>query len=95
MSENMPKKSFEVVWKRILSCEGQKFKTKLGLPFTCEARGNLLCTNRTDYNISKSDFAKAYKLAPLAGPGDINKLVRGSSYVYAILHDERISNKEW
>jgi hypothetical protein len=40
------------------------------------------------------NVAKAYELAPLSGPGEINKLVRGSSYVYAILHDERISNKQ-
>ena len=34
-------------------------------------------------------------MVPLSGPGEIYELVRGPSYVYAILHYEQISNNEW
>jgi|GEM_PF-2033025 len=91
---DMGKPSFREVWKRIIACEGEEFRTVTNLPFTYEVRGKLLRPSRTAYNISKSDFAKAYELVPLDGPGQISKLVRGPSYIWAILHDERISKGE-
>ena len=94
-NENMSKPLFTEIWKRIIACEGEEFRTVTNLPFTYEVRGDYLRPSRTEYNISKSDVAKAYSLVPLSGPGEISKLVRGPSYVYAILYDERISNKEW
>jgi hypothetical protein len=50
--------------------------------------------DRTIQQIPKSHFAKALDLVPLAGPGEIQQL-RGPSYIYAILMDERISRDEW
>jgi hypothetical protein len=93
--EDVAKPSFKEVWKRIVTFEGEEFKTVRNLPFKYEVKGDYLIPSRTDYNISKSDFAETYPMVPLSGPGEITKTVRGSSYVYAILHDERISNKEW
>ena len=78
-----------------MDCRGDEFRTVTKMPFTYEVIGDYLVSSRTEYKISKSDFAKAYAEVPLSGPGEITKLVRGSSYVYAILHDERISNNEW
>lgn len=77
----MAKPYFEEVWKRILACEGEEFRTITNLPFTYKVRGNSLRPSRTEYNISKSDFAKAYGLVPLDGPGEITKLVRGPAYI--------------
>ena len=91
----MPKPSFEEVWKRIVAFEGEEFKTITNLPFTYEIRGNSLCLGRTKYNISKSDFSKAYELVPIAGPGKISDIVGGPTYIWAILHDQRISHNEW
>ena len=91
----MKKPSFEKIWKRILACEGEEFRTITNLPFTYKVRGNSLRPSRTEYNISKSDFAKAYELVPIDGPGKITKLVRGPTHVWAILHDERISKRGW
>jgi hypothetical protein len=91
----MAKPAFEEVWKRILACEGKEFKTITSLPFTYEMRGCSLRPSRTEYNISKSDIAKAYAMVPLSGPGKITKLVRGPAYMWAILHDKRISLGEW
>jgi len=91
----MLKPSFAEIWKRIVACENEEFKTTSNLAFTYEINGNTLFTNRTDYNLSKTDFAKAYDLVPINNPGIITKLVKGPSYIWAILHDERISKKEW
>jgi len=49
--KNMRKPLFEEVWKRIVSCEGEEFKTVSNLPFKYEVRGDYLLPNRTDYNI--------------------------------------------
>ncbi len=51
--------------------------------------------SRTEYAISKVDIKKASKLLPISGPGQISQIVRGPSYLWAVLHDERISNGEW
>lgn len=84
----------EVIWKRIEACQGQTFRTKTGLPFTYEIVGSTLVPSRTRYHISRSDFKKASRLGPTLGPGDMQNFVRGPSYVWAILHDKRISSDE-
>jgi hypothetical protein len=91
----MLKPSFAEIWKRIVACENEEFRTISNLPFTYEIIGNDLYTNSTDYKLSKADFAKAYDLVPISNPAIITKLVKGPSYICAILHDERISKKEW
>ena len=85
------------VWQRIKNHSGDMFKTITGLDFTYEigTSANILIPSRTDYNISKSDAEKVLDRVPLKGPGEISDDVRGSSYLWAILHDSRISNDEW
>jgi len=95
VSRNMSKPPFEEIWRRILRHEGETFYTKTGLPFTYTIRGNSLITNRTRYPLHKSNFETAYKLIPIDGPGKINRIVRGPAYVWAILHDPRISQGKW
>ena len=85
------KPSFEEVWKRILVHEGETFYTKTGKPFTYRVEKNSVIPDRTGYPLHKSNFKKAYMLVPLGGPGEINDIVRGPAYVWAILHDSRIS----
>ena len=84
------KPSIDVIWNRLKKHQGQEFKTKTGKPFSYEISGTIFRTNRTKYNITRSDFAKALKWGPIESPGDINNLVRGPSYVWAVLHDRRI-----
>ena len=95
VSENLLKPSFAEIWKRIVGCEGEEFRTVTSLSFTYEINGNSLFPSRTEYNLPKTEFAKAYELVPINNPNIISKLVRGPSYIWAILHDERISKKEW
>ena len=83
------------VWARIVRYEGEEFQTTTGLPFTCEIRGDVFFPSRTDYQVSKADFEKALKLVPFDGPGVVNHLIRGPSYVWAVLHDPRIRSGDY
>ena len=47
--------------------------------------------DRTGYPLHVSQFRLAHDRMPLSGPGEINRLVRGPAYVFAILTDARIS----
>ena len=89
------KHSIDLVWNRLKKFQGKEFETKTGKPFSFEIEGNIFRCNRTEYNITQKDFAKALELMPIEGPGEINKLVRGPAYVWATLHDPRIRKGEW
>ncbi len=91
----MAKPPFYEVWRRIVAYAGESFKTKRQLVFTYEVEGEFFYPSRTDYQISKTNFETAFKMVPLEGPGPLSNLVRGSSYVWAVLHDERISQGQW
>lgn len=86
---------FDAVWRRILASEGEQFETIRGLPFTYEITGDIFISSRTQYNISRSDFDRAYEHVPSEGPGGISNLVRGSAYIWALLHDRRIRRGDW
>jgi len=87
----MPNTPFEEIWSRIVTHEGKTFHTITGLEFTYKIYGDGFYPSRTNYRISKTDFRKAYQKVPIEGPGIINDIVRGPSYVWATLHDRRIS----
>jgi hypothetical protein len=75
--------------------ETEEFRLVGGDLFTYAVASGSVVPNRSDYPIARSEFAKALELVPLRGPGEIRDLVRGPSYVYAILADPRISAGEW
>ena len=91
----MTKPAFDAIWRRIAGLAGQVFHTKTGLEFTFELSGNVVTTSRTEYNLSRADFETAYSHVPLSGPAEINDLVRGPAYIWAILHDERVTGGAW
>lgn len=84
----------EDVWARIRAHAGQEFRTVTGLPFTYEVPGNYLRVNRTDRNLSRTNFAKAIELLPADGPGQLPGR-QGASYTWAILMDPRIRKDKW
>jgi serine/threonine protein kinase len=84
----------ERVWQRIVDCQGQTFRQVRGREFTYEVSGRVLRLHTTNQNLSMATFEEALARVPLAGPGDINDL-RGPSYVFAILYDDRIRQGEW
>jgi hypothetical protein len=81
----MMRLTFEEVWRRIVQHEGETFYTKTGLPFTYQVRGSAVYPSRTRQRIPKEDFKKAYERWLVKGPGELNQIVRGPSYVWAIL----------
>jgi len=83
------------VWSRVIARAGEPFETITGKPFTYAVNGRVLTTSRTAFGLSQSDFSRALRLVPLDGPGEITGLVRGSAYIWAILHDARIRQHEW
>jgi hypothetical protein len=82
--------TFDAVWQRIEEHAGEEFRTKTGLPIIYELVGTSVVPDRTDYPLHVSNFRAAFDLLPLGGPGQINTLVRGPAYLYAILTDRRI-----
>jgi hypothetical protein len=89
------KPSIENVWAILKTLQGEAFETKTGKPFTFEIDGNYLQSSRTNFKLSKSDFSKALALCPIVGPGEISSLVRGSAYIWAVLHDPRVKKNHW
>ncbi len=83
-------KDFDGTWIRIQQSAGQVFRTKTGLPFTYTADATTVVPDRTGYPLHVSQFRLAYDRMPLSGPGEINRLVRGPAYVFAILTDPRV-----
>lgn len=86
--------SIDVVWERIQRHAGQEFHTITGRPFTYEVPGNYLRVDRTDRNLSRSNFAQALDLMPAAGPGQLRGR-QGAAYTWAILMDDWIRRGDW
>ena len=86
--------TIELVWERIRDCAGQEFRTVSGLPFTYQVPGNYLCVDRTNRNLSRTNFAKALPRLPAAGPGQLAGR-QGASYTWAILMDPRVRQEDW
>jgi len=82
--------TFDDVWIRIRRHAGEEFRTVRGLLFTYRLEAGALVPDRTEYRLGESTFRTAFALMPLSGPGQISKVVRGPSYVFAILTDPRI-----
>jgi len=83
--------SFEEVWARIVAHAGETFYMKRDHEeFTYIVKGNGFYPSRTSYRISKKDFKTAYGMMPIKGPGPISNIVRGPSYVWAVLNNPRI-----
>lgn len=91
----MPKTAVKTICARIVAHKGETFHTKRGLEFTYEIKGDGFYPSRTNYRISKANFGKVYPMVPIDGPGKIRDIVRGPSYIWAVLHDQRISMGEW
>ena len=93
-------KSFDEVWELIIKYGHSDFKTKRGIPFIYEVlpvrSSTLIISSRKTAlwaYTSKGSFEKAFEIGKCSGPGGYTgKKIGGQSYVWAILHDNRISN---
>lgn len=89
------KMDFEKIWNNIVSCQGQTFYKIGGQPFTYIVDGSAIIPNCAKQRLTKANFAKcAEDIIGSAGPGAFSNLVRGSSYVWAILNDDRIKQNQ-
>ena len=86
---------FNILWRKIGGFEGGDFKTRKGTLFTYRTEGDVLRTSRMKYDLTKSDFQKAYEMVPIKDPGELKDLVRGGPYIWAILNDPRVSGGKW
>lgn len=89
------KPSFDTVWRRIKKYEGRVFKTKRGARFTYKITGNTLHWSRTKRTSGKSQAEKMLALAPVSGPGKVNHIINGASYLWGIFDDRRIRKTDW
>lgn len=85
---------FDEIWHRIEANEGEEFQQIRGGRFTYLVRGSILVPNRTNQSIPRSHFEKAAELLPLKNTVPVQDL-RGPSYIYAILMDDRIRGLDW
>ncbi len=83
---------FEPIWQRILENQDKVFKTRSNLDMIYSLQlGDKIKTSRAKERLPKKNFIKV-RDALLAGekPVNINKVIRGSYYIVAILEDDRI-----
>jgi len=86
--------SFEIAWRRIETHAGEEFAQIRGGKFTYEVIGGHLVPDRTNQQIPKSHLEEALALIPLESTVAVQHL-RGPSYIYAILMDDRIRMGDW
>jgi hypothetical protein len=86
---------FDPVWERIVRNSGEFFQTQAGGWFTYRIEGGELLPSHSDARIARANFETAFPLLPLPSPAKIGKFVSGSKWVWAILHDPRVSQGEW
>jgi hypothetical protein len=85
---------FSVVWQRIEGHAGELFAQLRGGEFTYSIRSGCLFPDRTNRQIPRSHFEKAFELVPLESTVPLQSL-QGPSYVYAVLMDRRIRGSDW
>ncbi len=85
---------FDGLWSRIRENSGEFFKTSEGFWFTYKEEGDVILPSHSELRIPRSDFELAFPLLPVP-PAKLNKFVKGPRFVWAILHDPRISEGRW
>jgi hypothetical protein len=89
-------RDWSIIWTNIVAMAGQTFYTKGEEPFTYHIEGTRILVSRTDYPISgPRNIRKALELWPVPGPSKLGS-VRGASYIWGLLNDQRIvADTKW
>ncbi len=83
--------NIDLIWSRIKAYSGEVFYTKTGKPYTYHVNNRMVVLENTNRNIPMSDFEKALA-AVNPSISELKKLnVQGSSYIYGIITDLRIT----
>jgi hypothetical protein len=85
----------DLVWSRITAHEREFFKTHLDRWFTYRIEGDTLLPSHSELRIPRADFDLGLALVPIPLPQKLARHVTDYEHVWAILHDERISQGAW
>ena len=85
----------DLVWSRITAHEREFFKTHLDRWFTYRIEGDTLLPSHSELRIPRADFDLGLALVPISLPQKLARHVTDYEHVWAILHDERISQGAW
>jgi hypothetical protein len=85
----------DIVWNRIKQHEGEVFHLLQGDELCYSIQGERLTHNRTQWPLYKRSFEEAIRQVPLSNPEAVGKTIRGGSYIFAILMDERVRGADW
>ncbi len=85
----------DLIWQRIAAHEREFFKSHRDRWFTYRIEGDALVPSHSELRIPRSDFDLALALVPVRVPTKLARHVSDYEYVWAILHDERISKGAW
>ncbi len=86
--------SIDELWRRITVHSDETFSQIRGGTFTYQTTNSAIIPDRTNQNIPKAHFEQALELVPLQDTVLIQHL-RGPSYIYAVLMDNRIRKDDW
>jgi hypothetical protein len=86
--------NIDEVWVRIEAHQGEEFRQIRGQWFRYVVKGSYLTPSTTRQNIPRSAFEQALSLVPLQNTVPIQHL-RGPSYIFAVLMDDRIRRADW
>lgn len=93
----MARPTFSVVWGRIEAHAGQVFETKRGVKFTYYVEDGGFFPVGRNHRVDVSDVEAAYQNVPCDEPSEISqgiREIRGPSFVWAVMHDCRIRQKD-
>ena len=86
----------DAIWRRILLHEGSAFRTEDDEVFTFTIDGDAMIVERPlRPRLGKSQFELALSSVPIEGPDKIDRSVFGASYVWGVLHDDRIRGRDY
>jgi hypothetical protein len=85
---------FSKIWERIEGHQGQVFRQIRGGEFVYAIRGGCLVPDRTNRQIPRSHFERAFERVPLQSTVRLQSL-QGPSYIYAVIMDPRIRASDW
>ena len=86
---NISDHDIDMIWRNIVSHEGETFYKKRGEPFKYSVIANRIKLSTTNRDISKGVFQQALEYMPLEKTTPIQHL-QAPSYLFAILTDRRI-----
>ena len=92
------KEDFEIIWKRIKDYQGKQFFKSRGGSFTYtigdDDSFNPSIPETFPQASNKENVKRAYEQWPVKGPSFFSKDIFAASYVWGVLNDSRIINKE-